>query len=64
MIRNQGIWQGKQIISLQAAKDISTGGSKIIFAKGDHPELRNWSYHDMWLHTGNALADYLMTGKD
>lgn len=62
MIRNHGVWQGKQIIPAQAAKDIAAGGSKAAFAKGDHPELVNWSYRDMWWHTGNAHGAFAARG--
>ena len=62
LIRNQGVWQGKQIIPVQATKDIAAGGSKTTFAKGDHPELRNWSYRDMWWHTGNAHGAFAARG--
>lgn len=62
LIRNHGRWHGKQVIPAQAVKEIAAGGSKVAFAKGDHPELTNWSYRDMWWHTGNAHGAFAARG--
>lgn len=62
LIRNHGRWHGKQVIPAQAVKEIAAGGSKAAFAKGDHPELTNWSYRDMWWHTGNAHGAFAARG--
>lgn len=62
LIRNHGVWQGKEIIPAQAVEEIAAGGSKTAFVKGDHPELTNWSYRDMWWHTGNAHGAFTARG--
>ena len=53
MIRQQGRWQGQQVIPQAAVVDIEEGGSQEAFAKSDHPELQGWSYRDMWWMTEN-----------
>lgn len=53
LIRNSGKWQGKQIIPMSAVADIEKGGSKEAFDKSGHPELKGWSYRDMWWITEN-----------
>ena len=62
MIRNNGRWQGQQILPAQAIKDIAAGGDPAVFAKSDHPDLAGWSYRDMWWHTGNKHGAYAARG--
>lgn len=54
LIRNRGRWNGEQILPEAAIADIMKGGSKAAFAKSGHPELKGWSYRDMWWIPENA----------
>ena len=62
MIRNKGKWNGEQVIPAQAVTDIEKGGSKEAFAKSGHPELKGWSYRDMWWITENAHRAFTARG--
>ena len=62
LVRNEGRWQGQQILPAQAMQDIALGGDKAVFAKSDHPELKGWSYRDMWWHTGNTHNGFAARG--
>lgn len=62
LIRNKGKWKGTQIIPAKAVEDIERGGSKEAFARGDHPELKGWSYRDMWWMTGNSHGAFAARG--
>ncbi len=62
LIRNMGNWHGKQIIPMAAVADIEKGGSKEAFAKSGHPELKGWSYRDMWWMTENADGAFAARG--
>lgn len=53
LVRNKGRWKGQQILPAQAMEEI---------ARGDHPELKGWSYRDMWWHTGNANGAFAARG--
>lgn len=62
LIRNKGVWKGKQIIPKKAVEDIEAGGSKEAFAKSGHPMLKGWSYRDMWWMTENADGAFTARG--
>lgn len=62
LVRNQGRWQGEQILPAQAMQDIAAGGDAAVFAKSDHTELKGWSYRDMWWHTGNTHNGFAARG--
>ncbi len=62
MIRNKGQWDGKQLIPKKAIEDIEKGGSKEAFAKSGHPELKGWSYRDMWWITENEHRAFAARG--
>jgi CubicO group peptidase (beta-lactamase class C family) len=53
MIRNNGFFNGTQIIPEQAILNIRKGGSQQAFAKAGYTELKNWSYKNMWWNTHN-----------
>ena len=53
LVRNHGMYNGKQIFPAQAVKDIEKGGDKSAFEKSDHPDLKGWSYRNMWWMTEN-----------
>ncbi len=62
LLRNQGQWQGRQVIPQAAVADIQQGGSKNAFARSNHPELPGWSYRNMWWVTENAHGAYSARG--
>lgn len=62
LIRNKGMYNGKQIFPAQAVKDIEKGGDKTAFAKSDHPDLKGWSYRNMWWMTENNDGAYAARG--
>ena len=62
MIRNRGQWAGQQILPKKAVEDIEKGGSMAAFAKSGHPELKGWSYRNMWWMTENAHRAYAARG--
>jgi len=53
MIRNNGHFNGKQILPVQVISDIKKGGSQEAFAKAGYKDLKNWSYKNMWWITHN-----------
>jgi CubicO group peptidase (beta-lactamase class C family) len=62
LIRNKGRWQGEHVLPVRALEGIAAGGSKAAFAKSGHSALSNWSYRDMWWHTGNAHGAFTARG--
>lgn len=62
LIRNKGKWNGQQIIPAKAVEDIEKGGSKDAFKKSDHPDLKGWSYRDMWWITENSHHAFTARG--
>ena len=62
LIRNQGMYNGKQIFPPQAVKDIEEGGDKSAFKKSDHPDLIGWSYRNMWWMTENKDGAFAARG--
>lgn len=62
LIRNKGMWNGKQVIPAKAVRDIEDGGNKEAFAKSGHPLLKGWSYRDMWWITENTHGAFSARG--
>ncbi len=62
MIRNEGKFNGKQVIPAKAAKDLFAGGSQKAFEKSGHPDLKGWSYHNMWWITNNDHKAFTARG--
>ena len=62
LIRNKGMWNGQAIIPAQAVDDIEKGGSKTAFEKSGHPELKGWSYRNMWWMTENGHQAFSARG--
>lgn len=62
LIRNKGMLNGEQIIPVKAIEDIEKGGSKEAFEKSAHPELKGWSYRDMWWMTENSHKAFTARG--
>lgn len=62
LMRNKGKYNGEQLFAPQVVEDIMAGGSKADFAKSGHPELKGWSYKNMWWITENANGAYAARG--
>lgn len=62
LLRNHGQFNEEQIIPVQAVKDIEKGGNKEAFKKSGHPELKGWSYRNMWWITENENGAYAARG--
>lgn len=62
MIKNNGFFNGKQILPAQVITDIKKGGSKEAFAKAGYKDLKNWSYKNMWWITHNADGAFAARG--
>ncbi|SKB71622.1 hypothetical protein SAMN05660776_2669 [Salegentibacter holothuriorum] len=62
LIRNKGKYNGEQIFPQAAVEDIMKGGSKEAFAKSNHPNLKGWSYRNMWWMTENENAAFAARG--
>ncbi len=53
MIRNNGFFNGRQILPAQVIAHIKKGGSREAFEKAGYKDLKNWSYGNMWWVTNN-----------
>lgn len=63
MIRNKGKFNKQQILPVALIEDIMNGGSKEAFRKSVYGEsLENWSYRNMWWHTGNEHGAFAARG--
>ncbi|MBO0936391.1 serine hydrolase [Fibrella sp. HMF5335] len=62
LIRNRGNYQGQQLIPAAAIDDIQKGGSREDFAKSGYPDLKGWSYRNMWWITHNAHGAFAARG--
>ena len=62
MLRNNGKVGRKQVIPAAAVEDITRGGDLGVFERGDHPELKGWSYRNMWWITNNENKAYCARG--
>ena len=62
LVRNKGKWNGKQLFPSQAVVDIEKGGDKQAFQRSGHPELKGWSYRNMWWITENKDGAYAARG--
>lgn len=62
MIRNNGNFNGKQILAQNVITAIKTGGSQKKFEKAGYKDLRNWSYSNMWWMTNNKDGAFSARG--
>jgi len=62
MVRNNGRYNGQQILPAQVVADIRRGGSRELFAKAGYKQLPNWSYRNMWWVTHNAHGAFMARG--
>lgn len=62
LVRNEGEWQGEQILPRAAILDIKKGGSQEAFTKAGFSGLEGWSYRNMWWVTHNADGAFAARG--
>lgn len=62
MIRNNGQFNGKQVLKKEVIDDIRKGGKKSDFAKAGYTNLKNWSYRNMWWISNNKNGAFCARG--
>ena len=62
MLRNNGRYNGQQIVPKTVVDDIRRGGNKEAFAKANYTLLPGWSYRNMWWVTHNEDGAYTARG--
>ena len=62
MIRNDGRYNGQQIVPKSAIEDIRRGGSREAFAKAGYDLLDGWSYRAMWWVTHDEDGSFMARG--
>ncbi|MFC7289525.1 serine hydrolase domain-containing protein [Herminiimonas glaciei] len=62
MLRNNGRFNGQQIVPKSVVDDIRRGGDKEAFAKANYTLLPGWSYRNMWWVTHNEDGAYTARG--
>jgi CubicO group peptidase (beta-lactamase class C family) len=62
MVRNNGRYNGLQILPPSVVTDIQQGASREDFAKAGYQLLPGWSYRDMWWVSHNAHGAFMARG--
>lgn len=62
MLRNDGRFNGQQIIAQAAVADIRQGGDKRAFAQAGYALLKGWSYRAMWWVTDKDGGAFMARG--
>jgi hypothetical protein len=62
MLRNDGKFDGQQIVPKAVVDDIRRGGDRQAFAKANYALLPGWSYRDMWWVTHNDDGAFMARG--
>lgn len=62
LLRNQGRFQGRQIIPRAVVDDIRGGGDRAAFARAGYALLPGWSYRNMWWVTHGADDAFMARG--
>lgn len=62
MLRNDGQFNGQQIIPQAVVTDIRQGGDKQAFAKAGYELLKGWSYRSMWWVTNKDGGAFMARG--
>jgi len=62
MMRNDGRFNGQQIVPKAVVDDIRNGSDKALFAKAGYAVLPGWSYRNMWWVTHNEHGAYAARG--
>ena len=62
MLRNDGFWNGRQVVPKAAIDDIRAGGDPTHFAQAGYDTLPGASYRNMWWATHNEHGAYCARG--
>ncbi|MCQ2047313.1 MULTISPECIES: serine hydrolase domain-containing protein [Stutzerimonas stutzeri subgroup] len=62
MMRNEGRYNGTQILPAEVVADIRNGASREDFAKAGYRLLPGWSYRNMWWVTHNGHDAFMARG--
>ncbi|WP_120971675.1 serine hydrolase [Comamonas sp. lk] len=62
MMRNQGRYNGQQVLPKAVVEDIQRGADKAQFAKAGYTTLPGWSYRNMWWVSHNDHGAYMARG--
>ncbi len=62
MMRNDGRFNGQQIVPKAVVDDIRRGGDKALFAKAGYALLPGWSYRNMWWVSHNEHGAFSARG--
>ena len=62
MLRNDGRFNGQQIVPKAVIDDIRRGGDKQAFAKAGYDLLKGWSYRSMWWVTDKEGGAFMARG--
>ena len=62
MLRNNGRYNGEQIVPEAVLKTIRQGGDKQVFAQAGYSQLKGWSYRAMWWVTHNPDGAFMARG--
>ncbi|VVO55366.1 hypothetical protein PS874_00381 [Pseudomonas fluorescens] len=62
MLRNDGAFNGQQIVPKAVVDDIRHGGEKQAFAKAGYDLLKGWSYRSMWWVTDKDGGAFMARG--
>lgn len=62
MLRNDGRFDGQQIVPKAVVDDIRRGGDKQAFAKAGYDLLKGWSYRSMWWVTNKPGGAFMARG--
>lgn len=62
MLRNDGTYNGEQIVPKTVVDDIRRGGDKKAFAQAGYELLKGWSYRSMWWVTNKDGGAFMARG--
>ena len=62
MMRNQGRYNGQQVLPKAVVEDIQHGADKAQFSKAGYATLPGWSYRNMWWVSHNPDGAYMARG--
>lgn len=62
MIRNNGLFNNRQIVPSEVVHDIMAGGDQEAFAKSVYKKHPGWSYRNMWWNTHNEHGAFAARG--
>jgi CubicO group peptidase (beta-lactamase class C family) len=62
MMRNDGRYNGQQIIPKSVVDDIRKGGDRAAFPAATYPTLPGWSYRNMWWVSHNEHGAFMARG--